>query len=43
MNILFAEKDFNGKTIRVEIARRKMNTNFAGGRGGGGRGGGRGM
>lgn len=34
------EKDFGGNTIKVEIATRKMNTNFAGGRGGGGRGGG---
>lgn len=35
----FNEKDFGGNTIKVEIATRKMNTNFGGGRGGGGRGG----
>lgn len=34
------EKDFGGNTIKVEIATRKMNNNFGGGRGGGGRGGG---
>ncbi|XP_061188835.1 uncharacterized protein LOC133197011 [Saccostrea echinata] len=35
----FNEKDFSGNTIKVEIATRRMNANFGGGRGGGGRGG----
>lgn len=36
------EKDFGGNTIKVEIATRKMNNNFGGGRGGRGGGFGRG-
>ena len=38
--VSITEKDFNGKLIKVEIATRRMNNSFGGGRGG--RGGGRG-
>lgn len=38
----YVEKDFGGNTIKVEIATRKMNNNFGGGRGGRGGGFGRG-
>lgn len=38
--ICFTEKEFQGNTIKVQIAQRKVNNQFGGGRGGGGRGGG---
>ena len=39
MCLVTAGKEFQNRTIQVELARRKMRMNYGGGRGGGGSGG----